>query len=124
KQRKLIPDAVAQRISGNARLRKPFGWNLDAEFSRQDAPGALVFKTADEFAQYAETRRRNAGGVAGMHAVFKYIDAQGATTQAAQRGGEPQPLVIAAARIQADHQRRISDPGCERLHVRWQVRRP
>ena len=42
--------------------------------------------------------------------------------QATQRGGQPQPLVVLAAGVEAHHQRDVAEPVAVRLEVRVKVR--
>ena len=72
-------------------------------------------------AQQAEARRHDPGGIAGMHAFLQHLDREVAAGQAAQRGRAPQLVVVAAARIQAHHQRRLADAVGEVVDVGRQV---
>ena len=49
------------------------------------------------------------------------LDAQRAADQPAQRRGHPQPLVVEAARVEAQHEARRADAVGERLEVGGQV---
>ena len=69
-------------------------------------------------------RRHDAAGVAGVHALVQDVDAQRAADQAAQRGGDPQPLVVEAAGVEAQHEARRAEAVGERLEVGRQVGLP
>ncbi len=56
-----------------------------------------------------------------MHAFVEHLHGEIAAGQAAQRGGAPQLVVVGAARIQADHQRRLADAVGEVVDIGWQV---
>ena len=56
-----------------------------------------------------------------MHAFLQHLDREVATGQAAQRSRAPQLLVVAAARIQAHHQRRLADAPGEVVDIGGQV---
>src|SRR5690606_23753 len=58
---------------------------------------------------------------AGVHAFAEDLDRQVAAGQAAQRGGAPQLLVVAAARIQAPDQRGLADARGQVVDVGRQV---
>src|SRR5207302_11294062 len=56
-----------------------------------------------------------------MHALGQHLDGEHAVHQAAQRGRGPQLLVVAAAGVEADDQRRRADARRERIEIRRQV---
>ena len=56
-----------------------------------------------------------------MHAFGQHLDGEHAVHQAAQRRGAPELAVIAAARIEADHERRRADTRRELVEISRQV---
>ncbi len=56
-----------------------------------------------------------------MHAFVEHLDGEVAPGETAQRRGAPQLVVVGAARIQADHQRRLADAVGQMVHVGGQV---
>ena len=56
-----------------------------------------------------------------MHAFLEHLHRQVAAGHAAQRGGAPQLVVVAAARIQADHQRGLADALGQVVDIGGQV---
>ena len=56
-----------------------------------------------------------------MHALGEHVHGQGAGGNAAQRGGQPQLVVIAAAGIEADDEGRAADPVGKMVDVKRQV---
>ena len=57
----------------------------------------------------------------GMHAFLEHLDGQIAAGHAAQRGGQPHLVVVAAAGIEADDQRRLADALGEMIDVVRQI---
>jgi hypothetical protein len=56
-----------------------------------------------------------------MRALGEHAHRELAHEVAAQRGGTPELLVVAAFRIQTHHQRGLADTRAERIEVRRQV---
>ncbi len=56
-----------------------------------------------------------------MDSFGQHFDLERAAGQAAQRGGEPELVVVASAGIQADHQRDLAQPRTQRVDVGQQV---
>ncbi len=56
-----------------------------------------------------------------MHALGEDLDAEIAGCHAPQRGGAPQLVVVAAARVQADDEIRAADTRCERVQVGGEI---
>ena len=71
--------------------------------------------------QDPEARRHDAGGIAGMNAFLQHAHGEAADGGAAQRGGEPHAIVIAAARIEAHDKRRLADAGRQMIDIEGQV---
>ena len=117
------PSAASRRRTGTwrrprRRARAPralacsmrCGGICDVELGQLDLAGGLVLEA-----------RRAAGagcgsdegtmprGVARVHALGQHPHRERAAGEAAQRRGEPQLVVVAAARIEADDQRRLAD---------------
>ena len=63
-----------------------------------------VLEPVEQGARDAERRRHDAARVARVHALGQHVDRQRAAGEAAQRRRRPEPLVVAAARIEADHE--------------------
>ncbi|MDQ0588423.1 hypothetical protein QFZ47_002532 [Variovorax paradoxus] len=62
-----------------------------------------------------------ARGVARVDAFGQHLDLERAAGHAAQRGGEPQLVVVAGAGVEADHQLDVAQPRAQRVHIRQQV---
>jgi len=103
-ERKLAVDIVAERRRGAPGLGEPLGRDLRVKRRWLDRAIRLVFEARQKLAQDAEARRDDTRGVAGMYSLLQHLDGQSAGGHAAQRGGQPQLIVIAAARIEADDQ--------------------
>jgi len=56
-----------------------------------------------------------------MDTLVEYLDSQCARRHAAQRGGHPELIVIAASGIETDDQRRTADPLREMIDVIRQI---
>ncbi len=69
----------------------------------------------------AKARSDDAARVARMHALGQHFHRQHAVHEAAQRGGAPELLVVAAARIEADHEVGCADARRERFQIRRQI---
>src|SRR5690606_18996955 len=57
-----------------------------------------------------------------FRSLGQHVDAQRARHVAAQRGREPELVVVAAFGIEADDERRLAEPVGERVDVRGQIR--
>ena len=90
-------------------------------FESRDAPAARVLDTLDQLPEDAEAGRHDAARRARMNAFGEHPHRQRAGEDAAQRGREPEPVVVAAFRVQADHEVWFPDLFRQRLHVGWQV---
>src|SRR5690606_40941006 len=55
-------------------------------------------------------------------AFLQYLDAQRAEQVASQGIRHPELIVVAAFRVETDHERRLTDPICERVDIGGQVR--
>ncbi len=119
--RELVKDGGIQRRRSGLGLRQPFGWHLHMQPVQQDAAAGFVLDPRQQLAQQAEAGRHYAGGIARMHAFLQHLHAQVAAGQPAQRGGAPQLLIVAAARIQAHHQRWLADACGQMVDVGRQV---
>ena len=89
--------------------------------STDDLAGVLVLDPRQDLAGDAERRRHDTAGVAGVHALGEHAHAQLAGEQAAQRGRDPEVVVVGASRVEADHEARRADPIGQRLDVSGQV---
>ncbi len=122
-ERKLRIDLVTQRLRRDLGLPLAIGRDLGIEISARNLARLDIFETRQQLARNTEARRHDPRCIARVHALFQHIDAQSAPDHAAQRGRQPQPLIIAATAIEADDQRNLADPICERVHVERQIRR-
>jgi hypothetical protein len=120
-ERELVVDLGAQHLGDLAGLQHAFRGNLDVHAVDEDAAGGFVLDPRQQLADDAEAGRHDAGGVAGVHAFLEHLHRQVAAGHAAQRGGAPQLVVVAAARIQADHQRRLADALGQVVDIGGQV---
>ena len=105
----LVEHRRVQHARGFLGLCETVRRNLDLQAFRQDAARLLVLQPRQQLAQQTEAGRHHAGRIAGMHAFLQHLDREIAAGQTAQRCGAPQLLVVAAAGVQADHQRRLAD---------------
>ncbi len=78
-------------------------------------------RRAEQLAQDAERRRYDPARPSGVDALVERADGQSAADQSAQRGGDPELVVIAAAGVEADDEARRADALGERLDVGRQV---
>src|SRR5262249_14327188 len=95
--------------------------NLDVQLLWNDLPGDLVLEPRQQPAQDAEARRDDAGRIARVHAFVEHLHAQVAAGHAAQRRGQPELVVVAAAGIEADDERRLADARGQMIDVVRQV---
>ena len=91
------------------------------EGAGQQTAGGAVLQPVEQVAQDAKARRHHAAGVARMHAFLQHLHLQRTADQPAQRGGQPELLVVAGARVQADHQAHRAEPLAQRVDVEGQV---
>jgi len=56
-----------------------------------------------------------------VHALGQDLDLQGAAGHSAQAGGEPELIVIAGARVEADHQGHLAQAGAQGVDVGQQI---
>ncbi len=87
----------------------------------QDGPGLGVLQPAEKLAQDAEAGWHDAGGVARVHALGQHPHRERTGHEAAQGGGQPHPLVVAAAGIQADHERGVAESLSQGVDIERQV---
>ena len=120
-ERILANDDVAEDIRRGSDLRDALGGNRRVERRRQDAPGGGVLDAVEQATRDAERRRHHAAGVARMHALGQHLDGQRAGGHAAQRRRDPQPLVVAGARVEPDDEIDAAQPRLQRVDVRRQV---
>jgi hypothetical protein len=57
-----------------------------------------------------------------VHALCQHLHLEREIHEPSQRRRDPQPLVVAAPRVQGDHERRLAELVAQRLEVRRQVR--
>ena len=88
---------------------------------RQQAAGGAVLQPVKHVAHDAKARRHQAAGIARVHAFGQHLDLEHAGRVAAQAGGQPELVVVAGARVQADHQRHLAEPVFQRVDVGQQV---
>jgi hypothetical protein len=83
--------------------------------------GMLQWKLCGSRAQDAEAGGHQAAGVAGVDAFGEDLHLQGAGDVAAQRGGEPELVVVAGAGVQAHHQAHLAQARAQQVQVGRQV---
>ena len=103
------------------RLRQPVGRHLAMKTGRQQTAGGTVFQPVQHLAHDAKARRHQPAGIARMNAFGQHLDFERARHHAAQAGGQPELVVVAGARVQADHQAHIAQPAAQCIHIRQQV---
>ena len=89
----------------SVRSMRPGGMSACRSSSRI-SPGVLVLDPRQDLAGDAERRRDDAAGVTRVHALGRDGHVELAGQQAAQRGGDPQVVVVGAAGVETDHQAR------------------
>ena len=112
---------IAQRARRSPCLGDALGRHLDVKGLGANGPGVFVLQARDDLAQQAKARGHRAGGIARMHALAQDPHRQIAGEGAAQRGRDPELVVIAAARIEAHHKRGVADALSEMLDVEGQI---
>ena len=118
---KALVQLLAQNCSGGPRLRQALGRHLAMEASGKQAPARAVFQAVQHLAHDAKARRHQPAGVARMHAFCQHLDFQDPAGHAAQAVGQPELVVIARARIQADHQAHIAQARAQHVDVGHQI---
>ena len=108
---------------GVVRLAHPVLRDLDGEFRDEDRAGLGVLHPVEQHAGDPERRGHHARHVAGVQAVGDDVDPQRARHEPPQRRGDPEPLVVDAPRIEADHEARRADAVGQGLDVERQVGR-
>ena len=88
---------------------------------RQQRARLAVFKPVQHLAHDAKARRHETAGVTRMHAFSENFHLQHTTGHATQRSCQPELVVVASARIQADHQPHIPQPRAQGIDIRQQV---
>ncbi|MNK28756.1 hypothetical protein D3C87_471400 [compost metagenome] len=119
--REALVDLVAEDGRGGLGLRQPVGRHFAMEAGGQQAAGGAVFEAVEHLPHDAEARGHEARGVARVDAFGQHLDLERAAGHAAQRGREPQLVVVAGARIQADHQLDLAQARTQRVDVGQQV---
>ena len=115
-------DRVAQHLGRLLGLLDALRRDLHIEVLQLDRAGGLVLEPRQEHARsQAEGRGHDPRRVARMHALGQHSHRQRAGRDAAQRGRQPQPVVVAAARVEADHQRGVADAVRQMVDVVGQV---
>ncbi len=97
------------------------GGHFDLSSASLSSPVCGIGQSRQKSAQHIEAGSGNTAARARMHALGEHVDLERAHDVSAQRGGEPQPLVVAGLGIQTDHEARAPDVGGERLDVRRQI---
>ena len=119
--RKTPRDFFAQDGCRGLGLCQPLGRHLAVETGRQQPPALAVFEPVQHLAHDAKTRRHQAGCVTRVDAFGQHFHLQRPAGHAAQAGGQPKLVVVARARIQAHHQRHITEPLAQGVDVRQQI---
>ena len=88
-----------------------------------DLAGHGVLDALQQLAGDAERARHDAAGRAGVHALVQDVDDERAPGQPPQRRRDPQPLVVVAAGVEAQHERGRAEAPGQRLEVGGQVGR-
>ena len=118
---KTFVNFVAQNRCRCMRLRQPVGRHLAMKTGRQQTAGGTVFQPVQHLAHDAKARRHQPAGIARMNAFGQHLDFERARHHAAQAGGQPELVVVAGARVQADHQAHIAQPAAQRIHIGQQI---
>src|SRR6185436_4309588 len=103
------------------RLRVAIGWDLPVERADVDLARGLVLEPAQDPARDPEARGDDAAGVARVHARGEDVHSEGAAGDAAEGGGAPELVGVAAAGVEAHDEARLADPRRQRLDVRRQI---
>src|SRR5438105_132214 len=118
---KALPYRVAENFRGLLRLREARRRNVAIESGGSDGAGARVIDAIEQLADDAERGGNHAAGIARVHALAQYGDAERAVHESAQRGRGPQLIVIAAPRIQRDHELHVAQARRERIQIGRQI---
>ena len=117
----LAIDLVAQHARRFRGLGDALRRDLHEQLRQLHLAGRLVLQPREQRARDAEGGGHDPRRVARMHALVQHGHLQRAGRDAAQRRGEPHPVPVAAAGIEADHQRRIADPVEQVVDIEGQV---
>ena len=120
----VVAVGVAGRVGrGVGGLAQAVVGDGDVQLGEADLAGHGVLDALQQLAGDAERARHDAAGRAGVDALVQDVDDERAPGQPPQRRGDPQPLVVVAAGVEAQHERgRAQAPG-QRLEVGGQVGR-
>ena len=83
--------------------------------------GDGVLDAVEELADDPEARRHDAARRPGVDALLEDVDREDAVDEAAQRRGDPEPLGVERAGVEADHELRRSEAAGEELEVRGEI---
>ena len=119
--RKALVEFVSQDRRRGVGLHQAVSRYFAMETGRQQPAGGAVFKPVEHLSHDAETRWHQTRCVARVNALCEDFHFEGAARHAAQRGREPQLVVVAGARIQADHQADFAEPVFQCRHVGQQI---
>ena len=112
---------VAEVGRGGGDLPEALVGDVGVQLADQQLAGVLVLDAAEQRAQDAERRRHDAAGRARVHALGQHLDPQDHVDEAAERGGHPQAVPVAAPRVERDDERRFAEPVAEQVEVGRQV---
>ena len=97
-------EICAQDSGSGRRLLLALGGDLHVEILGQDLAGLRILQAGEELAHDAEAGGDHAAGVTGMDTLGENVHRQVPGDHATQGGRHPELIVVAAARVQADHQ--------------------
>jgi len=120
--RKLLPDRVAENLTGHLGLLQSFGRNLGVQLGQQNPTCRRVVKPIEQLPRDSERGRNDAAGVPGVHAFGKNLDGQRASDQSTQRRRHPQLLIVAAAGIESHHQLHVTESRRQQFKIGRQIR--
>jgi hypothetical protein len=112
---------VSEHLSRHARLGHAALGDGLVQGLHQDAAAGGVLQPVEELARDAEARGHHAAGVAGVDALADDLDREVHDEVPAQGTGEPELVVVACARVQADHELGRANARGEVLHIGGQV---
>ena len=112
-----VADEVVAVGVGRRRRRRLLGLTAavvrdrHVELRHPDLTGRGVLHPLEQLAGDAERARHHAAGRAGVDALLEDVDRQRAAGQSPQRRRDPQPVVVVAAGVEADDERRRRRSG-------------
>ena len=112
---------VAQLRRGGGDLPQPLVGDGGVQLGQEQLAAGGVLHAIEQLAQYAEARGHHPARRAGVHALGQYLHLQREIHEPAQRRRDPQPVVVAAPRVQRDHERWLAQLVAQRLEMCRQV---